>query len=788
MARSRPTPTEATSGSSSVPTSETVNEPMPRSISLVILPKLPPPRAAPTTTDSHRWLSCVPRAKRPFDIFVISSGGALFSSSVAFSSARLSDALLRYPISGTPSLELANAFNPMVGRAEWVNHVFSTDKPFITVLSQVGIADAIWISPSLSVQRRSEDLTVLIECWSCKTHTFLTSWGEFSPTLEDVAVLLKLPITLDILAKKLALRRAHQTDVGSHSTVKMRLPKRWCSQDAPLLQTRKSEKMKYTYASCIRFFFGDFPLGDHFEAGPDHPQPLERAAFIAFWLSRYVFFGPPWESMSPAIITLASLLAEGIRLPLASFYLGGLYGRLYQIQEQMYFSYGHFSINSCVDAVFVQMFLYERFPRYGPVRRVPKPPLEEDVFPEYQGWSLGRPRHPLVDLIDDENSFMFCPYTSSFSLGVEGMNRIYLEPSFSTRNNKGSWLECVYDFWLMCVRPRVLPGFIVTDTVGLIGSALFPFLYRPNQVCRQFELDQPPISLDLDPLSLQDVMRSILFVERQELPSFDPALFVPPGRVGRILDEWVIYQGRLKAFVAFFEGVKSTSPPHEILIMYKDSYYITFHVPSKKRKLAPLLKGKTKLCAIAPSIIKNSKRTPLVSKRPFAQTTAPQSFLIASKSSPNSREIRAIQLTSHKTPHCSRILHVQIPLKIRMCLMQVLWLVLAIRGRECVPSSQPQVVIHKFSVEVVNLPAHMVMPLAGSGEWFNELMRSFNRSIPPSAFEDLNKISGAIKALQSKIDKKTATLALYESELSQLLIKKKEIEDAQASLNVMFSF
>ncbi|KAJ1422245.1 PMD domain-containing protein [Sesbania bispinosa] len=51
------------------------------------------------------------------------------------------------------------------------------------------------------------------------------------------------------------------------------------------------ESVKYTYASWIRYFFGDFPNGDLFEAGPDHPQPLEQAAFDAFWLSRAGFQG-----------------------------------------------------------------------------------------------------------------------------------------------------------------------------------------------------------------------------------------------------------------------------------------------------------------------------------------------------------------------------------------------------------------------------------------------------------------------------------------------------------------
>ena len=30
------------------------------------------------------------------------------------------------------------------------------------------------------------------------THTFITAWGEFCPTLEDVVILLKLPVFSDL--------------------------------------------------------------------------------------------------------------------------------------------------------------------------------------------------------------------------------------------------------------------------------------------------------------------------------------------------------------------------------------------------------------------------------------------------------------------------------------------------------------------------------------------------------------------------------------------------------------
>ncbi|MDV3201123.1 MAG: hypothetical protein Q8877_02885 [Sweet potato little leaf phytoplasma] len=79
------------------------------------------------------------------------------------------------------------------GWQEWIDHVFKNDAPFVAILKQVGVAEAIRASPHLGVNRRVEDLHILVQRWCSATHNFLTSWGEFTPTLEDVIILLKLP-------------------------------------------------------------------------------------------------------------------------------------------------------------------------------------------------------------------------------------------------------------------------------------------------------------------------------------------------------------------------------------------------------------------------------------------------------------------------------------------------------------------------------------------------------------------------------------------------------------------
>ncbi|KAJ1379845.1 CHD3-type chromatin-remodeling factor PICKLE [Sesbania bispinosa] len=282
MVRFRPPSLGATLGSSSSPAGENAVDLAHHSISLAILPRLPLPQAAPTLTDSRRWLSCVPFAERPFNVFMLQSGDVLFSSSVAFSSTKRSDALLHYSVAEAPLSRSGSFFAPLSNCYEGIS--------LISYLLRQQIVPPL----------------------CCKTHSFFTSWGEFTPTLEDVAILLKLPM------------------------------------------------------------FGDFGLS-------------------ATVLDRHI----AKMSKSLKIATLESAKHSRACLPLASFYLGSLYGRLDQLQEQM-------------------------FPDCGLVRRIPKLLVGDSSPPEYRvkGWSLGRPRQPLINLIDDEGSFVFRPYTSSFFSGT----------------------------------------------------------------------------------------------------------------------------------------------------------------------------------------------------------------------------------------------------------------------------------------------------------------------------------------------------------------------------------
>lgn len=61
------------------------------------------------------------------------------------------------------------------------------------------------VSTSMSMTKSYDDLKLLISCWSVDKHAFIASWGEFTPTLEDVAVMFYISLFADYSARGIIL-------------------------------------------------------------------------------------------------------------------------------------------------------------------------------------------------------------------------------------------------------------------------------------------------------------------------------------------------------------------------------------------------------------------------------------------------------------------------------------------------------------------------------------------------------------------------------------------------------
>lgn len=77
--------------------------------------------------------------------------------------------------------------------AEWATTLMAK-KEYVDKIVSTGIGKALNLSKTLFINRSPMDLEFLISRWSVESHTFVTAWGEFYPTLEDVAMLTGLPL------------------------------------------------------------------------------------------------------------------------------------------------------------------------------------------------------------------------------------------------------------------------------------------------------------------------------------------------------------------------------------------------------------------------------------------------------------------------------------------------------------------------------------------------------------------------------------------------------------------
>ncbi|XP_059627519.1 uncharacterized protein LOC132270357 [Cornus florida] len=285
---------------------------------------------------------------------------------------------------------------------------------YVQWLRQARVARAMRLSLKLKVPRDGPGLELLVSRWCSSTHTFVAKWGEFTPTLEDVAQLLRLhvigrgftvPPTMDAAEKGImaALEEGLERtkNYGSFFNTK------GARHDERAEGARKS-----TTGAWIRYWFKDLqPLFKGkkserpFVDGDKIGHLAELAAYVLCWLSKYVFPGTPDDVPLSRWCLIAVKIASGVVIPLGPLFLGILYHRLDMIAENSARSVGRYPMVSYVATGFLQMYLYERFPAYGPI------PLElSNQGARGRRWNRRCCRVPLGEVIDSEREFVFRPY------------------------------------------------------------------------------------------------------------------------------------------------------------------------------------------------------------------------------------------------------------------------------------------------------------------------------------------------------------------------------------------
>uniref|UniRef100_A0A2N9H7F8 Aminotransferase-like plant mobile domain-containing protein n=1 Tax=Fagus sylvatica TaxID=28930 RepID=A0A2N9H7F8_FAGSY len=170
--------------------------------------------------------------------------------------------------------------------SHWVDREI-LDPDFWDNLVDAEIHWAILISRSCNMFRDTEALRELLRRWCPSTHTFFFSWGELTPTLEDVANHWMLPI------------------LGEHSFSNIKLSTAE-EEIAAVLKKHSSTRLSGWPSTFINY----------------KKAPIRRAAFILYWLCKCTFGNFPCYSVNTVFIPLAIRISVGHCFPLAPLFLG----------------------------------------------------------------------------------------------------------------------------------------------------------------------------------------------------------------------------------------------------------------------------------------------------------------------------------------------------------------------------------------------------------------------------------------------------------------------------------
>ncbi|CAL2270689.1 unnamed protein product [Prunus armeniaca] len=174
------------------------------------------------------------------------------------------------------------------GWSEWVDRELRNPST-CDILSRAGVLDAIFISKACDIRIEAKMLQHVVRRWSTETHTFVCSWGEFAPTLEDVANIFHLPLCGSQYPFHIAL------------TPKDKLKLEILRKGAP---TSPSTSLRFS--NWIQFF-----------ENVNRNEPCGLAAFISLWLGRFIFCDFSQDCLHERVFPLALAIAHSSTLPLA---------------------------------------------------------------------------------------------------------------------------------------------------------------------------------------------------------------------------------------------------------------------------------------------------------------------------------------------------------------------------------------------------------------------------------------------------------------------------------------
>lgn len=168
------------------------------------------------------------------------------------------------------------------------------------------------------------------------------------------------------------------------------------------------------------------------KGGEGNNSLFQVEAFLAYWLSYFVFLSSPKDGINSYVFPLVVLLTKGNRLVLAPLYLGSLYAWLDECSKGVFKSMGRYDVVTYVDASFLQLFLWKRFGALSTVLVEFKP---------------GKPKKVMVDVVEKKKTSHFKPRGFRWS-GVTWPEEVKKPLS------KVIDVEKSYKFWVYAYMPR----------------------------------------------------------------------------------------------------------------------------------------------------------------------------------------------------------------------------------------------------------------------------------------------------------------------------------------------
>ncbi|PRQ31740.1 putative protein-serine/threonine phosphatase [Rosa chinensis] len=327
------------------------------------------------------------------------------------------------------------------GQEDWNSWVDRLAPIHQSTWKRAGIYDAIFNS-KYQIRRKTDLVFGFAEKWCSETNTFIFPWGEATITLEDVMVLGGFSVSGDSIFSPLESIELKEVEER-------------------LIKVRKEVKRAKASKWLQKFVNSE--------------SELEHEAFLAFWLSRYVFFDGD-SLIQKRVFPIAIHLARGTRIALAQPVLADIYNDLSLLNSTIVASIelktGDCVLNVKLKSPFqlVQVWAWERFLELRPIFNVIKygePRLAR--WDKANGLSIEN----LRSVLDSAgNAFMWRPY----AMAIENWNfpKYYSEKEMWV----GPGLDDEFLQFSICLRVTKLVGFNTRKQ------------YFPHRVAMQFGYDQ----------------------------------------------------------------------------------------------------------------------------------------------------------------------------------------------------------------------------------------------------------------------------------------------------------